>query len=89
MPEAGLVGFLGRQEAQIRRQDLNRIQRKAFAQHLFCIAIDRGREMPLRPRPVSLPQSLGPRVDRRRNEALPLGQTSGGLPDQIHGMDSG
>jgi bifunctional non-homologous end joining protein LigD len=34
------------------------------------------------------PKSLGPRVDRCRNETLPLGQTSDGLPDKIHGMDA-
>ena len=34
-------------------------------------------------------ESLGPRVERRRNETLPLGQTSNGLPDKIHGMDAG
>ena len=34
-------------------------------------------------------EPLGPRIDCCRNEALPLGQTSDGLPDKIHGMDAG
>jgi hypothetical protein len=32
---------------------------------------------------------MGPRVDRRRNETLPLGQAGDGLPSEIHGMDTG
>jgi hypothetical protein len=48
-----------------------------------------------RPKSVSLEssidwsESLGPRIDRRRHETLPLGQAGDGLSDKIHGVDSG
>ena len=34
-------------------------------------------------------ESLGPRIDCCRNEALSLGQSDDGLPDKVHGMDTG